>query len=96
MPYVIARIKLPHDGPSIASTRDSDFSVCIIIQLYDILRIILIYVCLFSPADNVIKKILKHLGLWDVKRQPRPTDNAPPINVFPPYDEQAPSVEDYI
>ncbi len=31
----------------------------------------------------VIKKILKHLGPWDVKRKPRPAVNAPPIDVFP-------------
>ncbi|MEA1946363.1 MAG: hypothetical protein U9N83_03555 [Thermodesulfobacteriota bacterium] len=36
----------------------------------------------------MIKKILKHLGLWDVKRKPRPTANAPPVDVFPAYDEQ--------
>ena len=32
----------------------------------------------FIEDPNVIKKILKHLGLWGVKRKPRPTANAPP------------------
>ncbi len=44
-----------------------------------------------------MKKILKHLGLWDVKRKPRPVANGPPIDVFPTYDEQpGPSADDYI
>ncbi len=43
------------------------------------------------------KKILKHLGLWAVKRKPQPVANAPPIDVFPAYDEQpGPSSDDYI
>ena len=46
---------------------------------------------------DVIKKSLKHLGLWDVKRKPWPVANAPPIDVFPAYDEQpGPSSDDYI
>ena len=45
----------------------------------------------------MMKKILKHLGLWDVKRKPRPVANAPPTDVFPAYDEQpGPSADDYI
>jgi hypothetical protein len=45
----------------------------------------------------VIKKILNHLGLWDVKRKLRPPTNAPPIDVFTAYDEQpCPSTDDYI
>jgi hypothetical protein len=45
----------------------------------------------------VMKKILKHLGLWDVKRKPRPVANAPPIDVFHAYDQQpGPSADDYI
>ena len=44
-----------------------------------------------------MKKILKHLGLWDVKRKPRPVANTPPIDVFPAYDEQpGPREDDYI
>jgi len=45
----------------------------------------------------VIKKILKHLDQWDVKRKPLAIANAPPIDVFPTYDEQpGPSTDDYI
>ena len=29
--------------------------------------------------EDVIKKILKHLGLWEVKRKPSPRANAPPL-----------------
>jgi len=48
------------------------------------------------PPD-VIKKILKHLGLWGIKRKPRPLANAPPTDVFPAYDKQpGPSADDYI
>ncbi len=32
---------------------------------------------------DVMEKILKHLGLWDVKRKPRPVANGPSIDVFP-------------
>ena len=47
--------------------------------------------------SDVIKKILKHLGLWDVKRKPRPTANVQPIDAFPTYDEQpGPGADDYI
>ena len=50
------------------------------------------------PLTSVVLKIiLKHLGLWDVKRKPRPVANAPPIDIFPAYDEQpGPSADDYI
>jgi hypothetical protein len=37
----------------------------------------------FIEEPDLMKKILKHLGLWDVKRKPRPVVNAPPIDVFP-------------
>ncbi len=51
----------------------------------------------FIEDQDVIKKILKHLGLWDVKRKSRPTANAPPIDVFPIYgDQPEPDVDDYI
>lgn len=47
--------------------------------------------------SNASKKILKHLCLWDVKWKPCPTANAPPIDIFPVYDEQpGPSADDYI
>jgi hypothetical protein len=46
---------------------------------------------------NHIKKILKHLDLWDQKARLPPKANASPIYVFPTYDEQpSPSTDDYI
>jgi hypothetical protein len=33
----------------------------------------------FIEEPDVVKKILKHLGLWDVKRKPQPV-----ANVYPP------------
>ncbi len=54
-------------------------------------------VIVFIEDPDVIKKILRHLGLWDVKRKPLPTANATSIGVFPAYDEQpGPSRDDYI
>ena len=32
-----------------------------------------------GSADDVIKKILKHLGLWDQKARPPPKANSPPM-----------------
>jgi hypothetical protein len=55
------------------------------------------HIIAFIEEPDVMKKILKHLGLWDIKRKPRPVANAPPIDVFPAYDEQpGPSSDDYI
>jgi peptide subunit release factor RF-3 len=34
----------------------------------------------FIEAADVIKKILKHFGLWEVKPKPRPTANASPMD----------------
>ncbi len=51
----------------------------------------------FIEDPDVIKKILNHLDLWVIKRKPQHVDNAPPIDVFPAYDEQpTPSTDDYI
>jgi hypothetical protein len=51
----------------------------------------------FIENPDVIKKILSHLGLWNVKRKPRPLANAPPIDVFPAYDDlPGPCADDYI
>ncbi len=51
----------------------------------------------FIEDEDVIKKILKHLGLWDIKRKPQPLANAPPIDVFPAYDQPpAPTAADYL
>jgi len=55
------------------------------------------WIIAFIEDPDVVKKILLHLGLWNVKRKPRPTANAPPVDVFPAYDEQpGPGVDDYI
>jgi len=51
----------------------------------------------FIEDKDVIKKILQHLGLWDVKRKPRPVAHGPPIDIFPAYeDPPGPSADDYI
>ena len=46
----------------------------------------------FIEDEDVVKKILRHLGLWEVKRKPAPRANALPIipDSFP-----IPSVDDY-
>ena len=47
--------------------------------------------------SEIIKKILKHLDLWDVKRKPPPCANGPPPEAFIIYDQSsAPSVNDYL
>jgi hypothetical protein len=33
----------------------------------------------FIENKDVVKKILRHLGLWEVKRKPTPRANAPPL-----------------
>jgi hypothetical protein len=51
----------------------------------------------FIEKPDVIKKILKHLDLWHVKRQPRPLAHAPPVHTRPLFDESSePSAEDLI
>jgi hypothetical protein len=37
----------------------------------------------FIENEEVIDKILKHLGLWDLKSKPPPRANAPPDNIEP-------------
>jgi len=32
----------------------------------------------FIEAPEIIEKILKHLGLWEIKERPPPRANAPP------------------
>ena len=55
------------------------------------------YVIACIGDDQVIKKILKHVDLWHVGRKPRPVAHAPPIDIFPAYEEQSgPSADDYI
>jgi predicted Zn-dependent peptidase len=44
---------------------------------------------------EVIRKILKHLGLWSAKKKPPPRTNAPPVHIHLDYsDSQIPSSED--
>jgi hypothetical protein len=46
-------------------------------------------------ASQIIKKILKHLNLWDVKRKPPPRANGPPTEAIIIYDQSpAPSADD--
>jgi len=47
--------------------------------------------------SEIIKKILKHLDLWDVKRKPPPRANGPPTEAIIIYDQSpAPSADDYL
>jgi hypothetical protein len=51
----------------------------------------------FIENEEVIKKILKHLGLWEVKARPPPRANAPPPDVHIDYsDSQVPPCEDHL
>lgn len=45
--------------------------------------------------EEVVKKILEHLGLWEVKRTLIPVANGPPVYVLPAYDPPtAPTADD--
>jgi hypothetical protein len=48
--------------------------------------------------EEVIKKILKHLGLWEVKSRPPPKRaNAPPLEIHTDYcHSQVPLSEDHL
>jgi len=51
----------------------------------------------FIEYEEIISKILKHLGLWDVKRKPPPRANDPPTEAFIIYDESSsPGTDDYL
>jgi hypothetical protein len=51
----------------------------------------------FIEDEYVTRKILKHLGLWELKRKPPPRANASPVSDVSPYDESSvPSVDDSI
>jgi len=51
----------------------------------------------FIEDQEVIEKILKHLGLWDLKSKPPPRTNAPPMHVHLDYsDSQIPPCEDQL
>jgi len=61
----------------------------------------------FIEDQEDIKKILKYLGLWLVKKKPSPRANAPPVHIHldyshrgvgpygPEADSKIPSSEDY-
>jgi hypothetical protein len=47
--------------------------------------------------SGLIRKILTHLGLWQIKARPRPVAHAPPQLAAAPFDDwPAPSAEDYL
>ena len=51
----------------------------------------------FIEDSEIIKKILKHLNLWDFKRKPPPRAHGPPTVAFIIYDESSsPSADDYL
>jgi hypothetical protein len=51
----------------------------------------------FIEDQEVIRKILTHLGLWQIKARPRPVAHAPPDLAAAPFDDRlAPSAEDYL
>ncbi len=46
---------------------------------------------------QLVKKILDHLNLWNVKRKPPPRANSPPTGSFMIYDKNSsPGLDDYI
>jgi hypothetical protein len=45
------------------------------------------HVIVFIEDNDVIQKILKHLGLWHMKRKPPPKAHGPPIEAFIIYDD---------
>ena len=51
----------------------------------------------FIDDSEIIKKILKHLDLWEVGRKPPPRANGPPNESSIIYDEpSSPSADDYL
>ncbi len=51
----------------------------------------------FIEDPGVIKKILKHLNLWEVNQKPHPKANGPPEDLFVVYDEHpGPTTDDYV
>ncbi len=54
-------------------------------------------IILFIEDSEIIKKILKHLNLWDVKRKPPARAHGPPTEAIIIYDESSPpSADDYL
>ena len=50
----------------------------------------------FIDDDELVKKILELLDLWNVKRKPAPRAKGPPNESFIIYDESSsPSADDY-
>jgi len=51
----------------------------------------------FIEEQEVVCKILTHLGLWHTKARPRPAAHAPPELAAAAFDDwPAPSAEDYL
>ena len=51
----------------------------------------------FIEAPGLIEKILKHLGLWEVKPRPPPKAKTPQMNIHVDYsDSQLPPSEDHL
>jgi hypothetical protein len=76
-------------GPSVAGRCVGPFLTCPKCQ--GRMRIIS-----FIEDEEVVKKILKHLGLWLVKPKPPPRANSPPFGHHIDYaDTQFPSYDDY-
>ena len=51
----------------------------------------------FIEEEQLVKKILKHLRLWDINRKPAPRANGPPTEAFIIYDESSsPGADDYL
>ncbi len=56
-----------------------------------------VYLWIINHESLYIHAYLRDCLLEDMKRKPRPTANAPSIDVFPAYDEQpGPNTDDYI
>ena len=50
----------------------------------------------FIQDQEVIRKILTHLGLWQIKARPRPVAHAPPDLFYEPFNHwSAPNADDY-
>ena len=51
----------------------------------------------FIEDQEVIRKILVHLGLWEIKTRPRPVAHGPPDLTYEPFnDSPAPTADDYL
>ncbi len=51
----------------------------------------------FIEDSEIIKKILKHLDLWDVRRKPAARTHGPPTEALITYNvSSSPDVDDYI